>query len=116
MKPGRPPSIRVGSSGSSGERFALVIPSARILPGIISGCAAGMLLNEKSTSPLANAVIDGALPLYGMCVMSTPILSLSNSPERCCVLPLPDEEKFSLPGFFLATATNSFTDLAGNDG
>src|SRR5688500_2406153 len=106
----------VGRCGSSGERFSLVIAIARTRPGVISGCAEGMLLNEKSTSPLASAVIDGALPLYGICVMSTPILIFKSSPARCWELPLPDEEKLSLPGFFFATAMNSLTVFAGYDG
>ena len=85
-------------------------------PGVISGWDDGMLLKEKSTSPLASAVMDGALPLYGTCVKSTPIWIFRSSPERCCALPLPDEEKFSLPGFFFATAMNSRTFFAGKDG
>src|SRR5258706_9167607 len=106
----------VGNSGNNAERFSLVIAGARTRPGVIKGWADGMLLKEKTTSPLASAVMDGALPLYGMCVMSTPIWIFSISPDRCCELPLREDEKLSLPGFFLATAMNSRAFLAGNDG
>ena len=63
QNPATPPSIMVGKSGSSGERLSLVIASARFRPGVIKGWDEGILLNEKSTSPLASAVIEGALPL-----------------------------------------------------
>lgn len=35
-----------------------LLPSARILPGVSIGCAEGMLLNEKSTCKIMDAVCD----------------------------------------------------------
>ena len=82
----------VCSSGITADRLAMVIPIALNLPVDSRGCAAGMLLNEKSTSPPASAVNEGEVPLYATWVMSVFIMSFSISPERCCVLPVPDEE------------------------
>jgi hypothetical protein len=49
-----------------------------------------------------------------MCVAVMPALVLKSSPARCCVLPLPDDEKFSLPGCCFAYSTSSFTEFTGS--
>ncbi len=40
-------------------------------------------------------------------------VSMNSSADRCCVLPGAIVPKFSLPGFFFAAATMSFTVLSG---
>ena len=42
-------------------------------------------------------------------------MRLNSSPERCVDVPVPDEAKVILPGFALAWAMNSVTDLAGEE-
>ena len=44
--------------------------------------------------------------------MSTPVLSLKSSPERCSVVPTPFEPMLSLPGFAFASAISSGTEFA----
>ena len=48
--------------------------------------------------------------------MSTPVITLNISPDRCCELPLPEDEKVSWPGLCRASAISSCTVLAGTDG
>src|SRR6266568_3888893 len=47
--------------------------------------------------------------------MSTPVIILNSSPERCCVVPFPPDAMLILPGLALAWAMNSGTVLAGTD-
>ena len=42
-------------------------------------------------------------------------MRLNSSPERCVDVPVPDEANVILPGFALAWAMNSGTDLAGEE-
>ena len=58
--------------------------------------------NIMSTWPAITSWIAGALPLYGMCVMSMPAFDLSSSSERCCEVPLPADAPVS--GFFALPA------------
>jgi hypothetical protein len=48
--------------------------------------------------------------------MSTPVIFLNSSPERCWDVPLPADANASSPGFDFASAISSFTFLAGIDG
>ena len=86
-----PASATVGTSGSSGSRLAPVTASARSFPALMCGKAEGMLSNIIITWPPSRSVIAGALPLYGMCRMSTCARYLNISPDMWMLVPLPDE-------------------------
>ena len=58
-----PDSSIVGTSGSSGERFALVIASARSLPALMCGRPVLMFMKVASTWPPSRSDIAGAPPL-----------------------------------------------------
>jgi hypothetical protein len=58
-----PSSAKVGTSGSSEERLALVTAIARSLPALTCGSDDGMLSNIESTWPPSRSVTAGALPL-----------------------------------------------------
>ncbi len=59
----RPASATVGTSGSSGNRFGPVTASARDLPEVMKGSAAGMLSMIMVISPPASAISAWPLPL-----------------------------------------------------
>ncbi|MCY1312374.1 hypothetical protein D9M70_627940 [compost metagenome] len=61
--PGNPASAAVGTSGSSGERCALVSARPRTLPPWICGARMVGVSTATSTSPPSSAVMAGALPL-----------------------------------------------------
>jgi hypothetical protein len=54
--------------------------------------ADGMVAKASDTSPPTSAIIAGPPPLYGTCVVFTPVRLLKSSPARCAAEPLPDEE------------------------
>ena len=58
-----PSSSSVGTVGSSGERLALVIESARSLPAMICGMAVLMFMNDDSTWLPSRSVMTGPPPL-----------------------------------------------------
>src|SRR5690606_5089738 len=97
-----PDSASVGTLGTAGERSLLVIPRTRTRSLFIKLAIEGILMNVKCTSPLCTPAMEGPDPLYGTCVAPMPVTCLNNSLDKCWVLPWPDEEKLSLPGFFLA--------------
>ena len=82
----------VGTSGSCGSRFGAAIASARSRPPWTYPWIAGMLANERSTSPAISAVSDGDEPLYGMCAMDVFVRIFSSSAARCWVVPTPADE------------------------
>ena len=49
------------------------------------------------------SVDAGALPLYGMCTIFTPVMALKSSPARWFEPPLPEDPKLSAPGLALAS-------------
>ena len=61
--PGKPDSANVGTAGSNGERFAVVIAMALTLPALICGAAAVTVSKEKGTWPPITSVMAGPLPL-----------------------------------------------------
>ena len=72
--------------------------------------------------PIANSIwppitsaIAGPAPLYGTWIMSMPASSFSSSPARWFEEPLPPEAKVRRPGCRRASATSSFTLVAGTD-
>src|SRR6185437_12819383 len=80
--PGRPDSASVGRSGNAAARAPLVTASARSFPALMNGNDDGRLSNINCTCPPIRSVSAGALPLYGTCVISTPVITLNNSPDR----------------------------------
>ena len=58
----------------------------------------------------------GPPPRNGICVMSTPAISLNSSPASCDDVPLPADAMLIFPGLALPYATSSFTDLTPSEG
>ena len=58
-----PFSMKVGTSGSAGERFDEATPSARTLPDWMCGSAVLTLTAVSCTSPASSACTAGAPPL-----------------------------------------------------
>src|SRR5574341_1339708 len=94
LKPGRPDSATVGTSGKAEERLAVVTAMARSLPDLMNGIAEGIESNISWICPPIRSVKAGALPLYGTCCMATLAASLKDSPARCCEEALPGDPKF----------------------
>ena len=61
--PGSPNSSKVGTSGSSENRFLLVTATARNLPAWILPSAGGSTPNAIGTCPPSRSFITGAVPL-----------------------------------------------------
>src|SRR5262249_651972 len=61
--PGTADSAMVGSSGSAGERFALVTAIATTLRDFTCAIAAGMVANYSCTWPESTSTIGGPAPL-----------------------------------------------------
>ncbi|MDT4873948.1 hypothetical protein FQZ97_1092200 [compost metagenome] len=93
-----PLSSRVGTSGSSGERLALVMARARSLPALICGMAVLMFMKDDSTWLPSRSLITGPPPLYGTCTPLVPVCCQKSSAVRWSLLPLPEEAKVILPG------------------
>src|SRR5450759_1652530 len=91
-------SATVGTSGSSGERFAVVTASARNLPALMWAIDDGKLSNVTCTWPPSRSVSIGAEPLYGICVIFRPVIILNNSPDRWIEVPLPEDAMLILSG------------------
>ena len=106
----------MGSSGVESTLLAVVIASARSFPARTCGNADTPASNIRLTWPPMMSVSAGALPLYGMWVMSTPAIDLNISPARWIEPPWPMDAKLSLPGCAFANATSSLTDCAGTAG
>ena len=115
-KPGTPDSATVGYSGISGVRLAPVTAIARRRPLLTCGIAGGASLNTSCTWPAIKSFTDSTVPLYGTCVICTPVSVLNNSPARCAGEPAPPEPKFRLDGLALASAIMSCTDFTGTFG
>ena len=60
---GNPASAKVGISGASAERFALVTPSARSLPARMWGMAGASATDATGVSPATTAAAAGPPPL-----------------------------------------------------
>ena len=91
-----------GTSGSAHERVIEVTAIGRSRPAFTFGTAAEIFSTSTCTSPPSTAVIEGPLPLNGTCSMSMPAASLNISPEIWTEVPVPGDEKLSLPGLALA--------------
>src|SRR5687767_14143754 len=114
--PLRPASLTVGTSGTAGLRAGVVTASARIRPAFTLVTAGGIVEKTSATSPASSACTAGALPLYGTWIRSTPAMVLNVSPDRCNIVPLPEDAYGICPGRDLASAISSLTDFTGRDG
>src|SRR5258706_10078802 len=72
--PGKPDSAAVGTSGSTAARFFPVVASARVLPDLTLGRAAGMVsaLNRHCSPPTSN--FPGPAPF--LCTGTTLVFAL----------------------------------------
>jgi hypothetical protein len=68
-----------------------------------------------ATCPVMTSPCAAGLPLYGMWFNWIPAVDLNISIVRWLVEPLPSEAKAIAPGFALAAATRSLTDLCGEE-
>src|SRR3954469_186284 len=90
-KPWKPDSATVGTSGATSERLRLDTPSARSLPDFTCGYTPVVTAKIESTWPATTSTIDWPVPLYGMCLMSTPEAARKYAYERWLGEPLPPE-------------------------
>ena len=67
----------------------------------------------KLTLPEMTSGMDCAAPRNGMCSDWMPVFMRNNSPDRCGVVPTPDELKVTPWGRALAQVRNSCTVFAG---
>ena len=107
-KSASPASATVGTSGRALERCGATSASARSLPALMCGAAAGMPMNTRCTLPLSTSCIARFTPLYGMCTRLVPATRLKSSPARWFEVPAPPEPKLSAPGLAFTVAINSF--------
>src|SRR5262249_52153420 len=82
-------SATTGVSGSAPERDAPVVASARSLPVRTYSIDEGSGQNIICTCPLSRSVSPAGEPRYGTCTMSTPAITLNNSPAMWSEVPLP---------------------------
>jgi len=83
--------VYTGTSGSALQRSRDVTASARSLPDWIWPIDSVIASSKRSTRPPSTSVSGLAPPRNGTCVMSIPAMALSNSPERWCTVPMPDD-------------------------
>ena len=76
--------------------------SALILPPRTCGMSELGTSTSIWMSPAMSAVSAGAVPLNGTCTMSMAAVCLRSSVVRCAAAPMPEEPKFTFPGFALA--------------
>src|SRR3954470_11228133 len=113
-KPAIPASAIVGTSGSRGERRAVEMPNAFILPPLTYGAATGSESIATATSPETTANSEGALPLYGTLLSSIPAADLNTA---VVIAPLaPAIAMLIFAGSRLAAAMNSASVFASSRG
>src|SRR5471030_645874 len=108
--------MTVGISGSESARVRLDTAIGLTRPLLIKAIAAGSDENITCTCPLARSVNAAGAPLYGTCVQVTLTIERKSSPERCVIVPAPDDATLIWPGLAFASAIRSLTVLTGNDG
>jgi ABC-type cobalamin/Fe3+-siderophores transport system ATPase subunit len=79
------------TSGSTARRFGMVTASARSRPSFTYGSALFTVSVIRFTTPAAVSTSEGALPLYGMCVICRPSAEASAAVARCVIVPVPEE-------------------------
>src|SRR5258706_15489477 len=80
--PGTPAAATVGRPGASAEGWALVTATALNLPDLMCGVTAGAAPNINCTWPPIRSLSAGAMPLYGIRMILTPVIALNNSAAR----------------------------------
>ena len=108
-KPGTPASLKVGSSGASGERVAVVMASALACPFLAKASAVAMLSNCMSMRLPARSSSDWLLPLYGTWTALAPSWLSIIKAVRCCEVPMPLVPYETASGLALILATSSCT-------
>ena len=81
----------VGTSGSVRERLGVLTASAVSLPSLISGSAADMPIEVKSTRPVITSVSASGPPRNGTWTPVKPPATLIRSAAQCVALPTPAE-------------------------
>src|SRR3546814_16583476 len=66
---------------------------------------------KPPTWPPTVSLMAGAAPLYGTCRISALVAILSSEIAIWGMLPIPEEAKVALPGYFFALSRNSACDL-----
>src|SRR5450759_221460 len=69
-----------------------------------------------ASCPASRSTRPGLEPLYGTWIIRRFAMLANNSIDRCGCVPRPAEPNRIWPGFALASAIISFTDVAGTDG
>ncbi len=92
------------------------MPSARILPSLISATELPIAPHEIGTWPPSSDCVIGPPPANGTVTKSTLRSCLSCSIDSDGVVPAPGEPTLYLPGSFLISSTSSFMFLAGKLG
>ena len=68
------------------------------------------------TWPDIASISAGPVPLYGIWAILTPAMVRNSSNAMWVELPWPAVPQSSIPGFALASASRSLTDLTGSEG
>src|SRR5512133_2967601 len=103
----------VGTLGSAELRRCVLTAIARSLPVLINEMTDDGGMRIASISPPRTAVSPCDASLNGTCSSLTLAIVASNSPARCPVVPLPDDEEETLPGLSLARLTKPASVLYG---
>src|SRR5262249_6236265 len=113
-KPGTVSAIG-GTSGVSARRSADDTPSAFNVPSFISGNDGAAAANITAARPATLPPTPGAVPLWGICPSSVPVIVFSSSANRCCDVATPGDAYMPSPGLSFASLIKSATFLAGSD-
>ena len=97
-----PDSASVGTFGNSAMRLAVVTASIFMLLLRTKPITELTVSVMNSICPPTRSTSAGALPLYGTCVASRPLVCTNWKAARWVTLPLPAEPYDSLPGWALA--------------
>lgn len=81
----------VGTSGAETERLPELMARARSFPAVTWVSSGGSAPKRISTLLPSTAVVAGALPLNGMCAMSSPAFAAKVAITRWVVVACPAE-------------------------
>ncbi|MOA12865.1 hypothetical protein D3C78_1328900 [compost metagenome] len=113
LKPARPCSAMVGTSGSTSERLALAMARARSWPFLTRDSTGGTNSKPRSMSPALKAVATAAAVLKGTMVKSTLACCLNSSALRCWVVPSRLTPTMQRPFFSWAVRMKSSSWVSG---
>ena len=80
-----------GIPGASGVGSIVVTPRARKVPLVTCGMLVDEIENIICTAPPTTAFSAELASRNGTCTMSTPVITLNNSPARWGGVPIPEE-------------------------